>query len=64
MAGAGFLFAIFTALFVAPLVLGGFILAQGARRPVVVGWFTFAIACFVAILLVGIVFLVTVPIPL
>jgi hypothetical protein len=63
MGGAGYLFAIFTALFIAPLVLGGFIVAQGARRSVVMGWFTFAIACFVAILLGGIFFLLTTPMP-
>jgi hypothetical protein len=62
MAGAGFLVAVFTALFVAPLVLGGFIIAQDARRSVIMGWFGFAIALFCLILLIGIVFLLTVPV--
>ena len=62
MAGAGYLFAIFTALFIAPMVLGGFIIAQGARRSVIMAWFGFAIACFAVILLIGIVFLLTTPV--
>ncbi len=61
MLGGGFLIAIFTALFVAPLVLGGFIIAQNARRSVVMAWFSFAIACFIVVLIVSIAFLVTVP---
>jgi hypothetical protein len=62
MAGTGFLLAIFTALFVAPLVLGGFIIAQDARRSVIMGWFGFAIALFCLILLAAVFFLITVPV--
>ncbi len=58
----GFLIAVFTALFVAPLVLGGFIIAQNARRSVVMGWFTFGTLCFLLVLLVAIGFLVSVPV--
>jgi hypothetical protein len=62
MLGGGFLVAIFTALFVAPLVLGGFILAQNARPTVIMGWFGLAIACFVLILIAAAAFLLTVPV--
>jgi hypothetical protein len=62
MAGTGFLLAIFTALFVAPLVLGAFIIAQDARRSVLMGWFGFAIALFCLILLAAVFFLITVPV--
>ncbi len=62
MFGATYLIAIFTALFVAPLVLGGFILAQNARRSVIMGWFSVAVACFVIILVSAIAWLITVPI--
>jgi hypothetical protein len=62
MGGVGFLVAVFTALFVAPLVLGGFILAQGARRSVLMGWFGFAIVLFCLILLIAIAFLISVPV--
>jgi hypothetical protein len=57
---ASYLIAIFTALFVAPLVLGGWILAQNARRSVIIGWFSLAIACFVVVLLAGIAVLIAV----
>jgi hypothetical protein len=62
MFGGGYLIAIFTALFVAPMVLGGFIIAQNARRSVIMGWFGLAIACFVIILLASLTFLITVPV--
>ena len=55
------LVAVFTALFVAPLVLGGFILAQNARRSVISGWFGLGIICFLFILAISVVFLILVP---
>jgi hypothetical protein len=62
MGGAAHILAIFTMLFVAPLVLGSWILAQHARRSVLMGWFSVAIGCFLLIILIGLIYLATTPV--
>ncbi|MCL6650562.1 MAG: hypothetical protein K6U89_19875 [Chloroflexi bacterium] len=56
------LIAIFASLFIAPLVLGGFIVAQGAHRSVVTSWFGFATAIFLLIVLVALAFVILIPV--
>lgn len=44
---------LFTALFVAPLVLGTFVVAQRANRQAQVAWFGFLTAIFVLVFILG-----------
>ncbi|HZT09288.1 MAG TPA: hypothetical protein VFC51_19870 [Chloroflexota bacterium] len=49
----GFVIVIFAAIFVAPFVLGAFIIVQDADRASLTRWFGFITVVFVVILVVG-----------
>jgi hypothetical protein len=57
--GVAFLLVIFTGIFIAPMVLGAFIVAQDADMKTINGWFGFSILIFIAIAVLGAAFLAT-----
>jgi hypothetical protein len=59
--GVAFLMVVFTGIFIAPLVLGAFIIAEDADQGTINAWFGFAIAIFLLVIVLGAGFLVTNP---
>ncbi len=62
--GIAFLIVVFTGIFIAPLVLGSYIIAEDADMKTVTGWFGFAIAVFIGVAALGALFLFTQKLPL
>lgn len=62
--GLAFLLVVFTGIFIAPLVLGSYIIAEDADSATINGWFGFATLVFLAMAVVGAVFLFTQKLPL
>jgi hypothetical protein len=60
----GFLFIIFTGIFIAPLVLGSYIIAEDADMKTITGWFGFAIVVFIGVAALGAAFIATHKLPM
>jgi hypothetical protein len=57
--GVAFLLVVFTGIFIAPLVLGAFIIVQDAEMKTINAWFGFSIFIFIAIAVLSAAFLAT-----
>jgi len=62
--GLSFLIVVFTGIFIAPLVLGSYIIAEDADSATINGWFGFAILIFTAMAVLGALFMFTQKLPI
>jgi hypothetical protein len=60
----GFLIIVFTGIFIAPLVLGSYIIAEDADMKTINGWFGFATLIFIGVAALGALFLFTQKLPI